>query len=409
MTVKDTTSNALRAGQISGEHIAFTDAAKENAETAARGSERSEEPRGGEAVLLEQKQKRCDHPETTPHREAVKHQEFIRLHPHKCKSWYCPQCCQAQGIKTRMRLIRELEGAEHLQMWTFTIDPSLFPNGPRSAHAYVTSKRLIARVTRQLKKRGYLLSGRWFSVLEFQRNGMPHWHLLVEAEFVPIAVVQEIWDRFRPKEAGPVEEDRPAFGMLRFSAPKNLSGLHAARYVTKYLIKAPEEFPEWVKDYEGNLPRYTTSRGFWTDGRGTKAAEQEPSADVDPDWEPPAEPEYTEEENEAWEEFLNPNAKEKAHSTIGQRMERCKQSCIILVQTRTTFSNGDVEEGCYQVSKVRLTYNEALQALGFPPWDIAHMEITREQMDALRQAENDARLARTRECKELLANQRRAA
>ena len=40
-------------------------------------------------------------------------------------------------------------------------------------------------------------------VLEWQkRTEMPHWHLVLDASFIPWADLTKIWDRFRPAAAG---------------------------------------------------------------------------------------------------------------------------------------------------------------------------------------------------------------
>ena len=59
------------------------------------------------------------------------------------------------------------------------------------------------------------------------------------------------------------------------SAPKFSSKAHAANYATKYLIKAPEEgWPEWVMWFDGQIHRYSTSRGFFQDGPKFKGGEE---------------------------------------------------------------------------------------------------------------------------------------
>ena len=114
---------------------------------------------------------------------------------------------------------------------------------------------------------------RYFYVVEFQRETeQAHFHLLVDASYIPKAAIDDAWSKLRPKAAGPPAPNRPAFGMTRFSVRKFDGGpVHAARYATKYLVKAPEHgFPAWVLAMGAvqRLPRYRASRGFW--GRPTR-------------------------------------------------------------------------------------------------------------------------------------------
>ncbi|MBL4884185.1 MAG: hypothetical protein JKY95_06590 [Planctomycetaceae bacterium] len=188
-----------------------------------------------------------------------------------CKCWFCPGCCLALGLKRRELLTEILESFEALQMWTFTIDPLLF-DAPATAFEYVRKKRSISELVRALKKEEYLISKRYFYVLEWQKNTeMPHWHLLLETRHLPFDFVCMIWNRNRPKEMGLPEGDRPGFGSVRFSAPRFQNNKHAANYATKYLIKHPKHgYPDWVLDLKGRVPRYGTSRGFWQTTKKTR-------------------------------------------------------------------------------------------------------------------------------------------
>ncbi len=181
-----------------------------------------------------------------------------------CKCWFCPDCCLGLGLKLRDRLVEILESFQALQMWTFTIDPLLFEL-PELAFGHVRKKRSLSELVRALKKEKYLISKRYFYVLEWQKKTeMPHWHLLLETKHLPFEFACMVWNRNRPKELGPPEGERPGFGSVRFSAPVFSNNEHAANYATKYLIKHPDYgYPDWVLDLKGRIHRYGTSRGFW--------------------------------------------------------------------------------------------------------------------------------------------------
>jgi len=189
--------------------------------------------------------------------------EQFELRPCGCGSWFCGRCAETLGRRLRTRLTRAVRQWSGVIMWTLTVDPELF-DSPADAMRYLRENRCIARLVRELRRKGLLADTQWFSVTEFHRNGWPHFHLLVEAKFIPIEDVKVIWNRFRPEWAGPVEAGRPGFGALRFSAPKFASAEHAANYACKYLTKMPRDgFPDWVLDGEDRFHRYNVSRGFW--------------------------------------------------------------------------------------------------------------------------------------------------
>jgi hypothetical protein len=148
-------------------------------------------------------------------------------------------------------------------MWTFTVDPKRF-GGPLQAYRRVMKARIFSHLVNELNKRGYLYSRRYFWVMETHKNGWPHWHLLLDTNYVPFQEVAEIWNRLG---TGDPEE---LFGRVQFSkGPKASKGefkspMHAAFYAMKYVVKEPEYgWPDWLLDYEGNVKRFSPSHGFY--------------------------------------------------------------------------------------------------------------------------------------------------
>ena len=182
-----------------------------------------------------------------------------------CRSWFCPHCCLPLGLALKRRLSRELRRFRGLMMLTFTVDPELFES-PQAAYAYVTTKRCVAVAVQRLDRWGLLHSRDSFAVVEWQANGWPHWHVLINASHVPFEQLCEAWNRNWRGWRARVDLGRPGFGCVRFSAPRLGDASKAAGYVTAYLTKVPERgYPQWVRDGETRkVRRYSTSRGFWT-------------------------------------------------------------------------------------------------------------------------------------------------
>lgn len=218
------------------------------------------------SYLLEQGLKSCG---TDTHSRGTR---YVALRC-RCRSRFCPDCCEYLGIQLRDRLRERLKQFKSCYMITLTVDPELFES-PEEAWEYVRAERCIARFVRGLREHKYLNDRHYFYVVEFHKNGWPHWHLLLDADYIPHAELVAFWGTFRPKHAGPVRGSRPPFGTVLFSAPKFASSDHAAHYATKYVIKSPEDgWPEWVMDYTGNIFRYSVSKGFWsaTEGKASDA------------------------------------------------------------------------------------------------------------------------------------------
>lgn len=250
----------------------------------------------------------------------------------RCRSWYCQTCCKGKGLAVRRKLIKALGQFQAVQMWTLTVDPTLFDGDPQAAYEYLSAKRCVAELVRTLRDQGLLLSDRYFYVIEFHKNGFPHIHIIFDAKFISHQAIQDRWNLFRPSWAGPVEGKRPAFGMVRFSRREDgkraefESVEHAACYVTAYLVKHPEYgYPEWVLNSKRRIVRYRSSRGLFNALTGSEEApspeviEEEPIAAV-----PVPGPEGDGVETCCGDETCwCPACRGEGLSTVGERVERC--------------------------------------------------------------------------------------
>lgn len=179
-----------------------------------------------------------------------------------CRNWFCPDCAERMGYSLRRKLAEALKDWDSILMITLTVDQMLF-SGPCEAYEWVRSHFGIGRLVRDMKRLGLVGSGRYFSVIEFQENGWPHWHILIESRFILHSEIERLWGRLRPPGIAR-EPGRPLFGICRFSARSFKSPEHAANYSTKYLVKEPKHgWPNWVLDFEGRVARYSRSRNFW--------------------------------------------------------------------------------------------------------------------------------------------------
>lgn len=185
----------------------------------------------------------------------------------RCRCWYCEDCCKVMGYDVRKKLVPILETFSGLLLVTLTVDPTLFSD-PKSAYLYMMKRRVIARTVQDLYRWGCLSSRRYFYVIEWQeKTEQVHFHVLLDAQFIPFDRLLKSWSKHRPKDAGPTVGDRPKFGTVLVSKARFEGGpAHAARYVTKYLVKNPEHgFPQWVLQMgrKKRIRRFSTSRGFW--------------------------------------------------------------------------------------------------------------------------------------------------
>lgn len=195
-----------------------------------------------------------------------------------CRRQVCPGCGPRLGFVVRKKFLRAFtERMRHPFGVTLTVDPELF-DSPESAWKYVNEHKLIYRLREKLYRAGCLNSKHCCWTLEFQSHhheklGWPHWHVVLDAQFVPFGLIAETWGSFRP-EGAPAPEQwptadnfkgiKPTFGSVRFSANENRDGRAAAFYVTKYLTKHPKDgYPDWVLDCQHRMRFHQGTRGLW--------------------------------------------------------------------------------------------------------------------------------------------------
>lgn len=279
----------------------------------------------------------------------------------KCKSRFCPECAKRLGMVLRERLKAVLRSFSGLQMWTLTIDPTLFGDA-EEAYRYVRARRSVAIWVRRLKEAGYLHSDRYFCAVEFHQSGHVHFHVLLDTSFVPFDYACFVWNLNRPAELAPVEGNRPGFGSVRFSKGSFANYHHAANYVCKYLTKEPVDgWPEWVLNFIGQVHRYQCSHGFW--------GQPSPVAVVDETEKPFSLPNLGC-ANDCFCDACRGEVVEgkRVPSTVGERLERCARGEASIIEiTETKNADGVVEVKHRWVGKSLLPYQMALEALGLDP------------------------------------------
>jgi hypothetical protein len=101
------------------------------------------------------------------------------------------------------------------------------------------------KLNRAMQKRYGKLA--FFRILEEHRDGWPHFHvLLVTPRFIPQAWIKALWTKYG---VGQIVDIRNRTGEMQ-------SPLHAARYLTKYLIK------QAGTRLANPMKRWSQSRGF---------------------------------------------------------------------------------------------------------------------------------------------------
>jgi hypothetical protein len=220
----------------------------------AGGTPRSGDP--GPSLYLEQSSN------SVTEEEREQRKQWIELCPKRCGSFFCPRCCLRKGIELKKSLKKELPTWKSVMMLTLTLDPENF-SSPQEGYEHVTKNRCIAKMMQTLFRWGLVLSRKYVAVIEWQKDTeQSHWHVLIEASFVPHDKICEAWNRTWSGSDARVAIGRPGLGAVRFSAPKFAKPEDAAGYVSAYLTKCPEHgYPEWVLAMPcRRIHRFQTSR-----------------------------------------------------------------------------------------------------------------------------------------------------
>jgi hypothetical protein len=185
------------------------------------------------------------------------------------QSYYGANWFTDRGVRAKRKLI-EKKGLPNLKRCLFitlTIPEDVC--SPRKA--YETGKAKLRRFLASIRKNfngGHKLAWAW--KLEFQANGMPHWHMLVA---FPEHIPQEFLFHF---------EEWWGLGRVNVKRIKYAEFAYLFKYVSKEVAGDvdPETgipLPSWVLDYKKTLKDGRVSAGirFWQTGGGFYTREKE--------------------------------------------------------------------------------------------------------------------------------------
>jgi hypothetical protein len=142
-------------------------------ESSLKGSRRDER---SESPILDKKDSIRSH--NAVQQKIAKGQIAVIGHKCGCNLVWCPKCFKQRGAKT---ITQKLQGMDYksTRQIVLTVNPEFFENG-KFAHRKITEKKLIASLVRDLERTQNVKVRTWQWVLEWHRNGFPHWHLFID-------------------------------------------------------------------------------------------------------------------------------------------------------------------------------------------------------------------------------------
>jgi hypothetical protein len=155
------------------------------------------------------------------------------FHRVNCKTWGCAYCGPRKAKRYKRAIVRIAEALQLCRFMTLTLDPSKIAGNP-----VVYLNRVWAKLRIYLK-REYGIAPAYIRVLEFQKNGTPHLHILID-RYIEFLWLQRAWQ---------------AIGGGKFVRVEFVDVHRVAHYVSKYLTK------ELLLSAPLRTRRVTTSRG----------------------------------------------------------------------------------------------------------------------------------------------------
>lgn len=226
--------------------------------------------------------------------------------PERCGCRLCAECGSILGRKLRRRLHDKVGLFKAPRMMTLSVDLKGTITGkgfssPEEAHGYVTGGRYIPKLMARL---GITV---WVWVLEFQKNGNPHWHVVFDASELEGQEYDydTVWRWWRDNWA--IGGWKASGNRHEFKSPE-----HALNYITKYVVKEPDAgYPPWVWEAGKRSVRFVgASKAVGRLVRAEDVADEDHSDQVD------------EEEVDQ----VEPDQAEKVALTYRERVQRCKSA-----------------------------------------------------------------------------------
>jgi hypothetical protein len=109
-----------------------------------------------------------------------------RFHRVNCKSWNCSYCGPRRAKRYKHAIRATAEALQLRRFITLTLDPSRIEGDPVR---YLNTVFAKLRVYLQRHHRG---SPQYIRVLEFQRNGNPHFHILID-RCIEVEWIRKAW------------------------------------------------------------------------------------------------------------------------------------------------------------------------------------------------------------------------
>lgn len=165
----------------------------------------------------------------------------FEVHELHCKSWKCPDCAKKKRINLYHSMLNFFKDAKAIPMWTFTassrdLEPLQHMRLMQNAfHTFLKECRRNPLITASNRKFKYV------RILELHKSGYVHYHILTNRA-VDYHILQAAWEHACILAGFPNTDTK----FCNVNCIWKANAKHAASYIVKYVLKAVEDFPDFI-------------------------------------------------------------------------------------------------------------------------------------------------------------------
>jgi hypothetical protein len=190
----------------------------------------------------------------TPSEHSQDSPQKVILRKCSCGSVWCPTCFKRSTAPKIAHRLQRMDSARVRQV-VLTVNPLMFEDGEAAYH-HLSRSKAIAQLIHNLQRTAGKGILDWYWLIEWHRNGFPHWHVFIEVDTAGKAgmiggdSIRKYWHWGAVREA-------PINGQQHWQAITGYFGKHG--YFNKN--KAHQaRLPEWAKAYKTSIKRRSGKR-----------------------------------------------------------------------------------------------------------------------------------------------------
>jgi len=184
----------------------------------------------------------------------------------KCSSSWCPECFLLRSAKNIKSHLSEMD-FKRVRFIMLSVDRSRYSSG-EEAYRSITGRKAIAGFIRNLNRFAGKGIRRWQWVLEWHKDGFPHWHVACEVSEtgkggkIGHAEIMKYWGEGHARESYVKSQSHWA----------EIAGYYASAGYFDDAKGYQSILPDWALSWGRTIRRFGCSAGVWSDSGKKKVS-----------------------------------------------------------------------------------------------------------------------------------------